>query len=199
MRRAGSRASIVRPMRWSRALCGTCNASSAHSWTAIVPKRYRNCRGGSRRSRRTCSAALFVDYGYPRREFYLPERRDGTLVCHYRHRAHDDPLRYPGLQDITAFVDFTALAEAGDACGFERVGYSPQAAFLIAAGLETAFAESYAATDDEAARYALANQVKRLTLPGEMGERFQMMLFARGLDAPELFAPLMEADRSERL
>jgi len=144
-------------------------------------------------------AALFVDYGYPRREFYLPERRDGTLVCHYRHRAHDDPLRYPGLQDITAFVDFTALAEAGDACGFERVGYSPQAAFLIAAGLETAFAESYAATDDEAARYALANQVKRLTLPGEMGERFQMMLFARGLDAPELFAPLMEADRSERL
>lgn len=144
-------------------------------------------------------AALFVDYGYPRREFYLPERRDGTLVCHYRHRAHDDPLRYPGLQDITAFVDFTALAEAGDACGFERVGYSPQAAFLIAAGLESEFAESYAAADDEAARYALANQVKRLTLPGEMGERFQTMLFARGLDAPELFAPLMEADRSERL
>ena len=144
-------------------------------------------------------AALFVDYGYPRREFYLPERRDGTLVCHYRHRAHADPLRYPGLQDITAFVDFTALAEAGDACGFERVSYSPQAAFLIAAGLETEFAQAYANAGDEAARYALANQVKRLTLPGEMGERFQSMLFARGLDSRALFAPLIGVDRSERL
>ncbi len=144
-------------------------------------------------------AALFLDYGYPRREFYLPERSDGTLVCHYRHRAHGDPLLHPGLQDITAFVDFTALAEAGDACGFERVSYATQAAFLIAAGLETAFAEAYAASNDAVARYALANEVKRLTLPGEMGERFQTMLFARGLDAQELFAPLIEIDRSERL
>ncbi|MBS0433023.1 MAG: SAM-dependent methyltransferase [Proteobacteria bacterium] len=144
-------------------------------------------------------AALFVDYGYPRREFYLPERRDGTLVCHYRHRAHGDPLRYPGLQDITAFVDFTALAEAGEACGFERVAYASQASFLIASGLEAVFAEGYAASDDEVARYALGNEVKRLTLPGEMGERFQAMLFARGLDAPESFAPLVDADRSGRL
>ncbi len=144
-------------------------------------------------------AMLFIDYGYPRREFYLPERRDGTLVCHYRHRAHADPLWQPGLQDITAFVDFTALAESGEACGFERVAYASQAALLIAAGIEMVFGEAYSAADDEAARYALSNQVKRLTLPGEMGERFQGMLFARELDSRTLFAPLIEVDRSERL
>ncbi|MGH8213515.1 MAG: class I SAM-dependent methyltransferase [Rhodanobacteraceae bacterium] len=144
-------------------------------------------------------AALFVDYGYPRREFYLPERSDGTLVCHYRHRAHADPLLCPGLQDITAFVDFTALAEAADACGFERICYAAQAPFLIAAGIEAVFGEAHSAVQDEAARYALSSQVKRLTLPGEMGERFQAMLFARELNAAELFAPLIEVDRSERL
>ena len=79
--------------------------------------------------------ALFVDYGYPRSEFYLPERSDGTLVCHYRHRAHADPLFRPGLQDITAFVDFTAVAEAGTGAGFELVGYAPQGQFLLASGL----------------------------------------------------------------
>lgn len=144
-------------------------------------------------------AALFVDYGYVRREFYQPERRDGTLLCHYRHRAHGDPLILPGLQDITASIDFTALAEAGAGAGFELVSYAFQSEFLIAAGLDAAFADAYANTQDEAVRYALAQQVKRLTLPGEMGERFQAMLFARGLDADALFAPLLAVDRSERL
>jgi len=144
-------------------------------------------------------AALFVDYGYPRREFYLPERRDGTLVCHYRHRAHADPLWYPGLQDITAFVDFTALAEAGIAAGFEFVSYASQAQLLMANGLDAAFAQAYADAKDEPARYALSQQVKKLTLPGEMGERFQTMSWARGLETEELFAPLLAVDRSERL
>jgi SAM-dependent MidA family methyltransferase len=144
-------------------------------------------------------AALFVDYGYPRREFYLPERRDGTLVCHYRHRAHGDALWHPGLQDITAFVDFTALIEAGVAVGFDFVSYASQAQFLMASGLDAAFAEAYAQATDEAARYTLAGEVKRLTLPGEMGERFQAMLFARDLDTEALFAPLIAVDRSERL
>jgi SAM-dependent MidA family methyltransferase len=144
-------------------------------------------------------AALFVDYGYPRREFYLPERRDGTLVCHYRHRAHADPLWNPGLQDITAFVDFTALIEAGIASGFDFVSYASQARFLMAAGLDAAFAQAYAQTHDEAAPYALAGEVKRLTLPGEMGERFQAMLFARDLDSERWLAPLIAVDRSERL
>jgi len=147
----------------------------------------------------TRGAALFVDYGYVRREFYLPDRRDGTLLCHYRHRAHDDPLILPGLQDITASIDFTALAEAGIGAGFEPVTYAFQSEFLIASGLDAAFAAAYESAADEAARYALAQQVKRLTLPGEMGERFQAMSFARDLDVDALFAPLLEVDRSERL
>ena len=144
-------------------------------------------------------AALFVDYGYVRREFYLPERTDGTLLCHYRHRAHADPLILPGLQDITASVDFSALAEAGIGAGFEPVAYAFQSEFLIAAGLDEVFSAAHAAAADEAARYALAQEVKRLTLPGEMGERFQAMVFVRELDADTLLAPLVAVDRSARL
>ncbi|HEX7369869.1 MAG TPA: SAM-dependent methyltransferase [Rhodanobacteraceae bacterium] len=144
-------------------------------------------------------AALFVDYGYVRREFYLPERRDGTLLCHYRHRAHADPFILPGLQDITASVDFTALAEAGVDAGFELAAYAFQSEFLIASGLDAAFTQAYAATGDEADRYALAQQVKRLTLPGEMGERFQAMLFTRELDRAAVFPALLAVDRSARL
>jgi SAM-dependent MidA family methyltransferase len=147
----------------------------------------------------TRGAVLFVDYGYVRREFYLPERRDGTLLCHYRHRAHDDALILPGLQDITASVDFTALAEAGVGAGFELASYAFQSEFLIASGLDDAFAAAYEATPDEAARYALAQQVKRLTLPGEMGERFQAMLLTRDLDAGAVFPGLLAIDRSARL
>jgi SAM-dependent MidA family methyltransferase len=147
----------------------------------------------------TRGAVLFIDYGYVRREFYLPERRDGTLLCHYRHRAHADPLVLPGLQDITASIDFTGLAEAGIGAGFEPVSYAFQSEFLIASGLDAAFAGARDRAGDEAARYALAQQVKRLTLPGEMGERFQAMLFARELDVGALFAPLVQVDRSERL
>src|SRR5690242_6688000 len=139
--------------------------------------------------------ALFVDYGYPRSEFYLPERRDGTLVCHYRHRAHANPLFQPGLQDITAFVDFTAVAEAGTGAGFELVGYAPQGQFLLASGLPVLIEE--AADLDEAARMRVVAEAKRLTLPGEMGERFQAIAFARGVsDAP---AGLRAFDLSRRL
>jgi len=147
----------------------------------------------------TRGAALIVDYGYVRREFYLPERRDGTLLCHYRHRAHDDPLILPGLQDITASIDFTALAEAGVGAGLELVSHAFQSQFLMASGLDAAFASAHGQAADEAARYALSQQVKRLTLPGEMGERFQAMLFARSLDIDVLFGPLVQVDRSERL
>ncbi len=132
-------------------------------------------------------AMLFVDYGYPRAEYYLPERDDGTLVCHYRHRAHGDPLHLPGLQDITAFVDFTALAEAGINAGFDLAGYAPQAAFLVANGLPERLAD-IEAIDDLVARQHRHNEVKRLTLPGEMGERFQVMGFQRGVDLRPAFA-----------
>lgn len=144
-------------------------------------------------------AMLFVDYGYVRREFYQPERRDGTLMAHYRHHAHGDPLWLPGLNDLTASVDFTALAEAGNSAGFGVAAYLPQAQFLIASGLQEVFETAHAQAADEAARYRLAQEVKRLTLPDRMGESFQAMLFARGIDMLPLPAELLEADQGERL
>lgn len=123
--------------------------------------------------------ALFVDYGYARREFYRAERRDGTLIATYRHRAHDDVLARVGLQDLTAFVDFSALAEAGVGAGLRIAGMGTQAEFLIANGLEQVFAAAQADCTDEAARYRLGQEVKRLTLPAEMGEKFKVMAFER--------------------
>ena len=139
--------------------------------------------------------ALFVDYGYPRSEFYLPERADGTLICHYRHRAHADPYHRPGLQDITAFVDFTAVAEAGTGAGFDLVGYAPQGQFLLGSGLPELLEEASALGD--VAHLRAVGEAKRLTLPGEMGERFQAIGFARGVaDVP---AGLRAFDLSRRL
>ncbi len=142
--------------------------------------------------------AVFVDYGHARREYYRAERRDGTLACHYRHRMHGDALRWPGLQDLTASVDFSALAEAGEGAGFELGGYVAQGAFLLQAGLQECFAEAHAQAD-EAARYALAQQVKRLTLPGQMGERFKVMWFSRDVAAGPAFAAARVADECHRL
>ncbi|WP_199099593.1 SAM-dependent methyltransferase [Dyella sp. ASV21] len=142
---------------------------------------------------------LFIDYGYVRRELYLPERNDGTLRAYYRHRAHADPLYLPGLNDLTASVDFTALAEAGNSAGFSVAGYLPQAQFLIGSGLQQVFEAAYTAAPDEAARYRLAQEVKKLTMPDQMGERFQAMLFARNMDVVPLPAELLEADQGDRL
>jgi SAM-dependent MidA family methyltransferase len=130
---------------------------------------------------------LFVDYGYPRAEYYLPERADGTLVCHRRHRASADPFHLPGLQDITAFVDFTALAEAGIGAGFELAGYCSQASFLVGNGLAVQL-QAIEDLDDPMDRLRRTNEVKRLMLPGEMGERFQAMGFQRGVDVRAAFA-----------
>ncbi len=124
-------------------------------------------------------AMLFVDYGYPRREYYDPRRDDGTLRAFHRHRLVDNVFARVGLQDVTVSVDFTSLAEAGTSAGFEFAGYCSQASFLIGNGLEQRLAEHENRAADEAARYALRQQVKKLTLPGEMGERFQAMGFAR--------------------
>jgi SAM-dependent MidA family methyltransferase len=137
--------------------------------------------------------ALFVDYGYPRREFYLPERDDGTLVCHYRHRAHGDAFFLPGLQDLTAFVDFTAVAEAGLHAGFELAGFASQAAFLLNNGLQDRLELPGA---DVAEQHRRNLEAKRLTLPGEMGERFKAIGLQRGVDATEQFA---FGDQSHRL
>ncbi len=122
---------------------------------------------------------FIIDYGYPRGEYYLPERDMGTLMCHYRHRAHGDPYHLPGLQDITAYVDFTALAEAGVAAGMSVAGYASQANFLLGCGLERMMAQSDPA--DPLAHLSALQGVKRLLLPGEMGERFQVLALGRAL------------------
>ena len=140
-------------------------------------------------------AVLFIDYGYPRREFYLPERHDGTLVCHYRHRAHGDPLHGPGLTDLTAFVDFSALAEAGIGAGLDFVGYAPQGQFLLASGLSDLL--EGIADMEEVERLRLVAEAKRLTLPGDMGERFQAIGFARGVE--QALPGLRAFDLSRRL
>jgi SAM-dependent MidA family methyltransferase len=145
----------------------------------------------------TAGVMLFVDYGYVRREFYLPERDDGTLMAHYRHHAHNDPLYLPGLNDLTASVDFTALAEAGNSAGFGVAAYMPQAQFLIGAGLQQVFEQMQ--PPDEHGRHRLAQQVKKLMLPEQMGERFQAMLLARGMEILPLPAELLAADQGGRL
>ena len=141
-------------------------------------------------------ALLFVDYGYPRREYYDPRREDGTLRAFHRHRLVDNVFARVGLQDVTVSVDFTALAEAGTGAGFEFSGYCSQASFLIGNGLEQRLAGHEGCAANEAARYALRQQTKKLTLPGEMGERFQAIGFARKSSLAHAF---MVGDLSFRL
>jgi SAM-dependent MidA family methyltransferase len=125
-------------------------------------------------------AVLWFDYGLPRPQYYLPERHEGTLLCHFQHRAHGDPFLYPGLQDITAWVDFTLLAEASRACGFTLAGFTTQSHFLASLGVDL---EMQRIAGDDANRFArLANEARQLMLPGEMGERFKAMAWLRGLD-----------------
>jgi len=118
---------------------------------------------------------LLIDYGLPRRDYYRPERIDGTLICHYRQRAHTDVLLWPGLQDLTAWVDFSAVADAAEASGLDVTGYTTQAQFLLA----TLAADPVLATRDNSPVQASA--LKTLVLPGEMGERFKLMWLTRGL------------------
>jgi len=125
-------------------------------------------------------AMLLVDYGLPRSQYYHPQRSDGTLICHYRHRAHGDLLHWVGLQDITAWVDFTAVAEAAVSHGLEIMGFTTQAHFLLGAGMERLLVE--AAPDSLREQLRLAGEVRKLTLPGEMGERFKVMGLCRSLD-----------------
>lgn len=127
-------------------------------------------------------ALLFLDYGYPRREYYHPQRHMGTLVCHYRHRVHNNPFILPGLQDITANVDFSAVAEAAIDAGLELAGYTSQGYFLLGCGLETLLAE--VDPNDNPRYLERVRQVKLLTLPGEMGERYKAIALTKGLSQP---------------
>jgi len=140
------------------------------------------------------SAAILFDYGFPAHEYYVDDRTGGTLMCHYRHHAHPDPFYLPGLQDITAHVDFTAMALAAQDAGLDVLAFMTQAGFLLGAGI----GELLMRTDPEDARRYLpqANAVQKLVSPAEMGELFKVLIVGRGVELPPA---LLAADRSHRL
>ncbi|HEY8051685.1 MAG TPA: SAM-dependent methyltransferase [Steroidobacteraceae bacterium] len=123
---------------------------------------------------------LFIDYGLPRAQYYHPQRTHGTLRCHFRQRVHDDPYVNVGVQDISAWVDFTRVAEAAAAANLTVAGFATQAAFLLATGIESLVARAPAGT----AQARLAGEARRLLMPGEMGEAFKVMALTRAWDAP---------------
>ena len=141
-------------------------------------------------------AMLFIDYGYARAEYYQPQRSEGTLRAFRSHHVGDDPYAYPGLQDLTASVDFTALAEAGTGAGFDFSGYCSQASFLVGNGLMQRLEEAEARAKDETAKLRLRQEAKQLTLPEAMGERFQAMGFSRDVEFGTAF---LAGDLSHRL
>jgi len=140
-------------------------------------------------------AALVFDYGFPQREYYHPQRLGGTLMCHLRHHAHGDPFVAPGLQDITAHVDFTAMADAALEGGLEVMGYASQARFLMNAGLLEILGRQ---DSSDAQAYArLAAPVQKLLSEAEMGELFKVLAVGRGVDVP--LAGFMRGDRRDGL
>jgi SAM-dependent MidA family methyltransferase len=140
-------------------------------------------------------AAFFVDYGFPAKEYYHPQRKEGTLMCHYRHHAHADPFFLPGLQDITSHVDFSAIAAAARAGGLEILGYTGQAQFLVNCGITEVMARTPA--EDAGEFLPLANQANRLMSPAEMGELFKVIALGKGFKAP--LVGFREGDRRQAL
>ena len=132
---------------------------------------------GEMAGRLSKGAMLLIDYGYPAAEYYHPQRVGGTLRCHYRHLAHEDPFLWPGLQDISVHVDFSAIAAAGTQAGLELAGFSTQGSFLLGTGLLELAAERTPGTRDFA---AMTHEIKRLTLPGEMGDAVKVLAFTVG-------------------
>lgn len=123
-------------------------------------------------------AVFLLDYGFPRHEYYHPDRHQGTLMCHYHHQAHTNPLAHPGEQDITAHVDFTHVADAAVAAGFHVAGYTNQASFLLGNGLLSLLSE----ITDERTRMNQQQAVKKLIQPNEMGELFKVIALTKQLD-----------------
>ena len=140
-------------------------------------------------------AAFFVDYGFPEKEFYHPQRKDGTLMCHYRHHAHADPFFLPGLQDITSHVDFSAIATSARSGGLELLGYTGQAQFLVNCGITEVMSRT--PPEDGTRFLPFANQANRLMSPAEMGELFKVIALGRGFAAPLL--GFREGDRRQAL
>ena len=127
----------------------------------------------------TAGVVMLLDYGFAEPEYYHPQRDQGTLMCHYRHRSHADPFLWPGLSDITAHVDFTALARAATAEGFSLVGYTSMAAFLLNAGLLDELADL--PREPESFWFAQAQAVQQLISEAEMGELFKVIAFEKNL------------------
>jgi SAM-dependent MidA family methyltransferase len=140
---------------------------------------------------------LLIDYGLTAAEYDDPARAGGTLLCHYRHRAHDDPFFLPGVQDITAHVDFSAIARAAEAAGLDVSGYTTQAQFLMNLGLAHRVEDALAGGVSDAEQLNLANALKQLTLPGGMGESFKVLLLTRGVAGP--FPGFRQGDRAGSL
>lgn len=149
----------------------------------------------------TQGALLLIDYGFPRHEFYHHERTGGTLMCHYRHRAHPDPYYWPGLQDITAHVDFTAIAEAGFDAGLDVTGYCSQAGWLMDAGLLDLLAAEQPTDPSQMTPASVRTQhaVQTLLSPAEMGEFFKVILLSKGLPADLRIPGFIRSDRSHTL
>jgi len=127
-----------------------------------------------------CGVMLFIDYGYTASEYYHPERTEGSLLCHYRHRVHTDPFYYPGLQDITTSVNFTAVADCADKSGLNVNGYTNQTYFLFGCGIDNLVSSMNA--QDIKAQTKTAQQVRTLTIPEEMGERFKVISLTKNYD-----------------
>lgn len=140
------------------------------------------------------SAAMLIDYGFPAHEYYLPQRSRGTLMCHYRHHAHDDAFYLPGLQDVTSHVDFSAMAQTAVENGLEVLTYTSQAAFLLEAGMADILMRT--SPEAQADYLRLTNAVQRLTSPAEMGELFKVLVVGTGLKLPSRLA---RSDRGHRL
>ena len=145
--------------------------------------------------RMTGGAFLVIDYGFPQREYYHPQRGEGTLMGHYRHHAHANPFLWPGLSDLTAHVDFTAVALTGERAGLQVAGYAPQAAFLLGCGILDRLRETGDPASVEYLREAAA--VHKLTSPAEMGELFKVLALAKSDDIR--WPGFAVADRSHRL
>ena len=126
-------------------------------------------------------AVFILDYGLTEAEYYHPQRNQGTLICHLRHRAHDNPFLYPGLQDISAWVDFSACARAARQAGLTVAGFTTQGQFLVEAGTWRQAGTRQESAELGAAGLAAAQALKTLVLPGEMGERFKLLVLSRGM------------------
>ena len=146
--------------------------------------------------RLTDGALCFIDYGFPQREFYVGDRSSGTLACHYQHRVHFDPLRLAGLQDVTAHVDFTAMAEAAVDAGARVICYATQAQFLLRTGLLNRFENT--AFSSEVERIKALGAIQKLLSPTEMGELFKVLIVGKGR-AIDALAHLADIDQSYRL